>query len=98
MSEREFALFVLLISFIVITAIFGIMRVNIECGHSHNKPTGNNKRLNSYPCNYYLHNALDFMEQGKIDSAYIEICCAITRSGGALTEYESKEYKRRWNK
>lgn len=38
--------------------------------------------------NDYLHNALHFISQGKIDVAYDEICHAIIRSGGKLTKDE----------
>ena len=46
--------------------------------------------LNEYPCSDYLHNALHFLRQGKVDVAYDEICWAITKSGGELTEEESE--------
>lgn len=47
-----------------------------------------NKIFNDYPCSDYLHNALRFISQGKTDAAYDEICHAIIRSGGKLTNYE----------
>ena len=48
------------------------------------------KVFNDYPCSDYLHNALHFISQGKIDAAYDEICHAIIRSGGKLTEEEQE--------
>lgn len=53
-----------------------------------------NKELNSYPCSDYLHNALRFIMQGESDVAYDEICHAIIRSGGRLTESE-EEYRKK---
>lgn len=53
-----------------------------------------NNELNSYPCSDYLHNALRFIEQGEADVAYDEICYAIIKSGGKLTEHE-EEYRRK---
>lgn len=49
-----------------------------------------NKLLKDYPCRDYLHNALTFIADGKPEAAYDEICCAILRSGGSLTEEESR--------
>lgn len=49
-----------------------------------------NNIFNDYPCSDYLHNALHFIAQGKIDVAYDEICHAIISSGGELTEEEQK--------
>lgn len=51
-----------------------------------------NKLLNDYPCSDYLHNALCFLREGNVDAAYDEICWAITKSGGELTE-EEKEFR-----
>ena len=48
-------------------------------------------RLNDYPCSDLLHNALRFIRKGSPNVAYGEICCAIIRSGGELTE-EEREY------
>lgn len=53
-----------------------------------------NRELNSYPCSDYLHNALRFIAQGEADVAYDEICHAIIRSGGKLTESE-EEYRKK---
>lgn len=53
-----------------------------------------NNELNSYPCSDYLHNALRFIEQGEADVAYDEICYAIIKSGGKLTESE-EEYRKK---
>ena len=46
------------------------------------------------PCSDYLHNALRFIEQGNADVAYDEICYAIIKSGGKLTESE-EEYRKK---
>ena len=59
-----------------------------------NKKT--NKLLNDYPCSDFLHNALRFISQGKSDVAYDEICHAIIKCGGELTERE-KEFRKRVN-
>lgn len=53
-----------------------------------------NNELNSYPCSDYLHNALRFIAQGEANVAYDEICHAIIRSGGRLTESE-EEYRKK---
>ena len=53
-----------------------------------------NNKINSYPCSDYLHNALRFIEQGNADVAYDEICYAIIKSGGKLTENE-EEYRKK---
>ena len=45
-----------------------------------------NKKLNQYPCNVYLQNALQFLEYGESAKAYMEICWAIIKSGGKLTK------------
>ena len=52
-----------------------------------------NAELKSYPCSDYLHNALRFISNGQPEVAYDEICCAIIRSGGSLTESEEKNRK-----
>lgn len=44
--------------------------------------------LKNYPCDTYLHNALRFISMGKKDSVYSEICEAIFKSGGQLTDEE----------
>ena len=49
-----------------------------------------NRKLNEYPCDVYLHNALRFIADGKLQIAYEEICYAIIKSGGELTEAESQ--------
>ena len=43
-----------------------------------------------YPCSVFLHNALRFISQNKSGVAYEEICHAIIRSGGELTEEEMR--------
>lgn len=57
------------------------------CAYRRNKNI--RKRLNNYPCDAYLHIALDFISVGKGDAAYEAICNAITKSGGKLARYES---------
>ena len=54
--------------------------------------------LNQYPCDIYLHNALRFTAEGKSDAAYTEICCAIMRSGGILSDKELQKYRELTNK
>lgn len=50
-------------------------------------------KLNQYPCDVYLCNALRFIEDKKYDTAYSEICWAIIKSGGKLTEKQEKIFK-----
>ena len=46
--------------------------------------------FSQYPCSVFLHNALRFISQNKPEVAYEEICYAIKRSGGELTEEEKR--------
>ena len=50
-------------------------------------------KLNQYPCNVYLQNALRFITEKEYDTAYSEICWAIIKSGGNLTEEQEKIFK-----
>ena len=52
-----------------------------------------NSRLKEYPCDVYLHNALAFITEGKSNVAYSEICWAICKSGGELSEAEKQHWK-----
>lgn len=49
--------------------------------------------LNKYPCSVYLQNALRFITEKEYDTAYSEICWAIIKSGGKLTEEQEKIFK-----
>lgn len=49
--------------------------------------------LNKYPCNIYLRNALKAIKEKEYDFAYSEICWAIIKSGGKLTEEQEKHLK-----
>jgi hypothetical protein len=49
--------------------------------------------LNSYPCDRHLSNALYFIERGATNIAYTEVCCAILKSGGELTNAQFKRYR-----
>lgn len=51
------------------------------------------KKLNQYPCDIYLHNALQFIKDKKYDMAYTEICWAILKSDGTITKEEEKIFK-----
>lgn len=51
-------------------------------------------RLNKYSCNIYLQNALKAIVEKEYDFAYSEICWAIIKSGGELTEKQEKTFKR----
>lgn len=42
------------------------------------------EKLNEYPCDIYLKNALRLIRARDFDSAYSEICFAIIKSGGSL--------------
>lgn len=46
------------------------------------------KSLRRYPCDVFLHNALMFLKERKVEIAYDEICYAIIKSGGELTTEE----------
>lgn len=48
----------------------------------------------NYPCNAYLHNALRFIEQGEYDTAYSEICWALSKAGDELTLREKSRWLR----
>ena len=60
-----------------------------------NKNKEINKKLSTYPCVNYLHNALRFILENKTDVAYSEICYAIMRSGAELTETEKQEFDKK---
>ena len=60
-----------------------------------NKSKEINKKLSTYPCVNYLHNALRFILENKTDVAYSEICYAIMRSGAELTETEKQEFDKK---
>ncbi len=51
-------------------------------------------KLNQYPCNVYLQNALRFITEKEYDTAYMEICWAIIKSGEKLTKEQEKIFKR----
>lgn len=44
--------------------------------------------IDKYPCVDYLHNALRALSNGKVDSAYREICWALSKVGEELSEEE----------
>ena len=48
------------------------------------------RKNNQYPCNIYLQNALRWITEKEYDIAYDEICWAIIKSGGKLTEEQRK--------
>ncbi len=52
-----------------------------------------NNKLNQYPCNCYLQNALYFIENKEYNEAYSEICWAIIKSGDKLTEEQENRFK-----
>ena len=51
-------------------------------------------KLNQYPCNVYLQNALRFITEKEYDTAYTEICWVIIKSGGKLTKEQEKIFKK----
>lgn len=51
------------------------------------------KKLNQYPCNIFLQNALELITVKEYAMAYSEICWAIIKSGGKLTEEQEKIFK-----
>lgn len=50
------------------------------------------KLLRKYPCDAFLKNALHFIEIGRPNVAYTEICRAIVKSGGQLSDEEFDRY------
>ena len=54
-----------------------------------NKNKAINQKISTYPC-------VDFLEN-KTDVAYTEICYAIMKSGGELTETEKAEFDKKIN-
>ena len=68
--------------------------VNLCAGLRDEREEGQIKRqnalINAYPCSDYLHNALRLIAYDKPQVAYEEICWAIRRSGGELTEEEQQ--------
>ena len=51
------------------------------------------KLLNQYPCDIYLKNALHFISIEQPSDAYEEICYAIIRSGGELSDEERRTFE-----
>lgn len=51
-------------------------------------------KLNQYPCNIYLQNALRFIAKKQYDVAYSEICYAIMKSGVRLTKEQDETLTR----
>ena len=51
------------------------------------------EKLREYPCDVYLKNALSFISEGDTNSAYTEICWAIMKSGGELTDEQRKIFR-----
>ena len=43
-----------------------------------------NRRCDEHPCCVHLHNALQYIQLGKYDKAYNEICDALIEDGGTL--------------
>lgn len=54
----------------------------------------NNRKetIDKYPCVDYLHNALRALSNGKVDSAYREICWALSKVGEELSEEEKVKF------
>ena len=50
-------------------------------------------KLNQYPCNVYLQNALRYIVNKEYGTAYTEICWAIIKSGGKLTKEQEIIFK-----
>lgn len=67
-------------------------------GLKQKEPKVRDGKLNVYPCDYHLHNALHFMLKDKPNIGYTEICYAIMKSGGALNEEENKRFIELQNK
>lgn len=49
-----------------------------------------NKRLTEYPADYFIHNSLRFIHDNNMNAAYEEVCFAILKSGGELSDEEEK--------
>lgn len=58
----------------------------------------NKNLLRQYPCDDFLRSALHFIEIGKPNDAYTEICWAIMKSGGELFDNETRIFKAIQNK
>ena len=81
---------IMLVSMLVIIWVMVVIGIHIW---GDNNQIIKNRLLNDYPCSDYLHNALRFLREGNVDAAYDEICHAIIRSGGKLTE-EEQEFRK----
>ena len=81
---------IVLVGMLIVIWVMVVIGIHIW---GNNSRIGENKLLNEYPCSDYLHNALRFLRQGKVDVAYDEICHTIIRSGGKLTEEEQEFMK-----
>ena len=52
------------------------------------------KIYSEYPCSVFLHNALRFITEGKPYIAYEEICWALLRAGGELSNQEKELFEK----
>lgn len=53
----------------------------------------NTKQLSQYPCESHLKNALYFITINESSVAYSEICYAIIKSGGELSDEERRRFE-----
>ena len=54
--------------------------------------------FSQYPCAVFLHNALRFLTEGKVCTAYEEICWALVKAGEELNAEERAVFKELRNK
>ena len=57
------------------------------------KHTCDAKKLSQYPCDSHLKNALHFITINESSVAYAEICYAIIKSGGELSDKERRKFE-----
>lgn len=53
-----------------------------------------NRKFSEYPCEYYLHNALEYLKTEENCGAYMEICWALIKSGAGLREDEKRIFEK----
>ena len=59
-----------------------------------NRKKRNDRVFSQYPCSSFLHNALRFISEGKVDIAYEEICWALMKGGEELSQEEKTIFEK----
>lgn len=52
------------------------------------------QRLIAYPADYFIHNSLRFIYDNNMNDAYEEVCFAILKSGGELSDEEESYFNK----